>query len=150
MHKTLIVNTEICFLTSQCFTFQLQRKKNGLAVIFLLLQSEVSRDPLQHQPSSTSSQNRQCPGIGGFLGLGPEAVLSLPVLSKLLCLDRVGLGITLRLRRLILCVTTNVAKEGVVGDGAEENNGVQLSGAPEEEGEGEVYKGITKVTRDQC
>lgn len=109
----------------------------------------MPRDPLQNQTTSTGPEDYQGPRVCGLLNLGPEAIGGLPVVRKLLRLDGVGLDVPLRLGGLVLRIAPNVAQEGVVGGGAEENKGVQFPGAHKEEREREMNEGITKVAGEE-
>lgn len=105
----------------------------------------MPHNTLQCQYSSTSSENSQSPRVGGLLDLGPEAVFGSLVLGEFLSLNRGGFCIADRLSSFVLGIATYVAQEGVVRDGAEENDRVDFSRAPQEQGEGEMDEGVTKI-----
>lgn len=91
------------------------------------------------------SNDCQSPRVGGFLSLGPEAVLVCLVLGELIGLHRVGLGILLLLVGLALSIATDVSQECVVGSRREESDGMELARSPEEKREREMDEGVTKV-----
>lgn len=105
----------------------------------------MPHSPLSGETHSTCSNDRQSPRVGGFLGLGPEAVLGCLVLGEFVGLDRVGLGVLLLLVCLVLSVATDVPQECVVGCRGEEGDGMKLARSPQEEREREVNESVTKV-----
>lgn len=108
------------------------------------LQGKVPHNTLNDQACGTGPKHRQGPWVAALLDLGPEAVLCLLIFRELAGLDRV-LGIFLLLVCLILRITTHVSQEGVVGDGAEDGDGVELAGTPQEERERQVNECVTEV-----
>lgn len=90
---------------------------------------------LSSETDGACSNNCQSPRVGGFLSLGPEAILGSLVLSELVGLRRVGLGILLLLVGLVLSIATDVSQECVVGSWREESDGMELARSPEEKRE---------------
>lgn len=92
----------------------------------------MPHSPFSSEADGACSNHCQSPWVGGFLSLGPEAVLGRLVLGELVSLERIGLGVLLLLVGLVLSITTDVSQERIVGSRGEESDWVQLARAPEE------------------
>jgi hypothetical protein len=101
--------------------------------------------PFSSKANSACPNHCKGPRVGGFLSLGPEAVLGCLVLGKLVSLQWIGLGVLLLLVGLVLSITADVSQECVVGGRSEESDRVELARSPEEKREREVDENISKV-----
>ena len=105
----------------------------------------TSKSPLKNNTSNTSTEHSKSPRVTKLIDLGAEAVLLLAVLFELFSLDGVVLGVSLSLALLVLLVAADVAKEDVVGNGAEKSNGVHNAGAEKKNGERSVDERVAEV-----
>lgn len=95
----------------------------------------MPHNPFGRETNGASPNHCQRPWVGGFLNLGPEAVLVYPILGELFGLERIGLCVLLLLVGLVLSITANVSQECVVGGGSKKSDGMELARSPEEERE---------------
>lgn len=131
---------ELLILHSQiCVTILLRRRS--------VLQGKVPENALSDHTCSTCSKHRQGPWVRALLNIRPEAVLGLLVLGELAGLGRV-LGVFFLLVGLILSIASDISQEGIIGDGSEKGDGVELARAPKEEREGQMNKCVSKVADD--
>lgn len=105
----------------------------------------MPHSPFSSEANGACSDHCQSPWVGGFLSLGPEAVLGCLVLGELVSLERVGLGVLFLLVGLVLSIATDVSQERVVCSRSEESDWVQLARSPEEKREREVDEGVSKI-----
>lgn len=94
---------------------------------------------LLHQgPDNSRSDNSPKPLIAQFLHIRPEGVLVLPVALEISMLLLAAHTVATLLVGLGGFVATDVAEEGVIGEGADDLDGGEHVGCVEQEREGEV------------
>lgn len=105
----------------------------------------MAHSPFSSETNGSCPNDCQSPWVGGFLSLGPEAVLGCLVLGELVGLERVALGVLLLLVCLILSIATDISQECVVGCRCKESDRMKLARSPQEKREREMNKGVTEV-----
>lgn len=98
---------------------------------FLKDSNQGPKSSLKNNTSDTNTQHGKRPAVSQLLQFGPEAVLLLAILFKLLRLDSIVLGVSLGLTLFVLPITTDITQEYVVGDWTKSSDRMEDTGAEE-------------------